>query len=33
MSRERRIEIFIENLGYFLAGQPLRSVVNKEAGY
>jgi phosphoglycerate dehydrogenase-like enzyme len=33
MSRERRIEIFLENLGYFLAGQPLRSVVNKEAGY
>jgi phosphoglycerate dehydrogenase-like enzyme len=33
MSRERRIEIFIENLGYFMAGQPLRSVVNKEAGY
>ena len=33
MSRERRIEIFIENLGYFLAGQLLRSVVNKEAGY
>jgi phosphoglycerate dehydrogenase-like enzyme len=29
MSRERRIEIFIENLGYFMAGQPLRSVVNK----
>jgi phosphoglycerate dehydrogenase-like enzyme len=33
MSRERRIEIFLENLGYFLAGKPLRSVVNKEAGY
>jgi phosphoglycerate dehydrogenase-like enzyme len=33
MSRERRIEIFLENLGYFLAGQPLRSVVNKAAGY
>jgi phosphoglycerate dehydrogenase-like enzyme len=33
MSRERRVEIFLENLGYFLAGQPLRSVVNKAAGY
>ncbi|MFN8635502.1 MAG: D-2-hydroxyacid dehydrogenase [Chloroflexota bacterium] len=33
MSRERRIEIFLENLGYFLEGKPLRSVVNKEAGY
>ena len=33
MSRERRIEIFIENLGHFVAGEPLRSVVNKEAGY
>jgi phosphoglycerate dehydrogenase-like enzyme len=33
MSRERRIEIFLENLGYFVAGKPLRSVVNKEAGY
>jgi phosphoglycerate dehydrogenase-like enzyme len=33
MSRERRIEIFIENLEHFLAGEPLRSVVNKEAGY
>ena len=33
MSRERRIEIFIENLQHFVAGEPLRSVVNKEAGY
>ena len=33
MSRERRIEIFVENLERFLAGEPLRSVVNKEAGY
>ena len=33
MSRERRIDIFLENLGYFVAGKPLRSVVNKEAGY
>ena len=33
MSRERRIEIFVENLPHFVAGEPLRSVVNKEAGY
>lgn len=33
MSRERRIEIFVENLQHFVAGEPLRSVVNKEAGY
>ena len=33
LSRERRIDIFIENLERFLAGEPLRSVVNKEAGY
>lgn len=33
LSRERRIDIFVENLERFLAGEPLRSVVNKEAGY
>ena len=33
LSRERRIDIFIENLGHFLAGEPLRSVVDKQAGY
>jgi phosphoglycerate dehydrogenase-like enzyme len=33
MSRDRRIDIFVENLEHFVAGRPLRSVVNKEAGY
>jgi phosphoglycerate dehydrogenase-like enzyme len=33
LSRERRIDIFIENLGRFVAGQLLKNVVDKQAGY
>jgi len=30
---ERGLEIFIDNLRRYLAGQPLRNVVDKRAGY
>jgi phosphoglycerate dehydrogenase-like enzyme len=30
---ERGIELFIDNLGRYLAGEPLRNVVDLEAGY
>jgi phosphoglycerate dehydrogenase-like enzyme len=30
---ERQIEIFLENLGRYTNGQPLRNLVDKEAGY
>ena len=32
-TRQRGVDIFVENLGRFLAGQPLRNVVDKQAGY
>jgi phosphoglycerate dehydrogenase-like enzyme len=32
-TRQRGVDIFAENLGHFQAGEPLRNVVNKEAGY
>jgi phosphoglycerate dehydrogenase-like enzyme len=32
-TRQRGVDIFVENLGHFLAGEPFRNVVNKEAGY
>jgi len=32
-TNQRSVEIYIDNLRRFLAGQPLRNVVNKTAGY
>jgi phosphoglycerate dehydrogenase-like enzyme len=32
-TRQRGVDIFVENLGHYLAGEPLRNVVDKEAGY
>ncbi len=32
-TRQRGVDIFVENLGHFLAGEPLRNVVDKAAGY
>jgi phosphoglycerate dehydrogenase-like enzyme len=33
LTRQRGVDIFVENLGHFLAGEPFRNVVDKEAGY
>jgi|SRR5579883_1723088 len=33
MTRQRGIDIFVDNLGRYLAGRPLRNVVDKHAGY
>lgn len=33
MTRQRGIEIFVDNLRRYVAGQPLRNVVDKQAGY
>jgi len=30
---QRGVDIFVENLGHYLAGEPFRNVVDKEAGY
>ncbi len=32
-TRQRGIDIFVENLRRYQAGQPLRNVVDKQAGY
>ena len=32
-TRRRGVEIFVDNLRRYTAGQPLRNVVDKEAGY
>jgi phosphoglycerate dehydrogenase-like enzyme len=32
-TRQRGVDIFVENLGHFLRGEPFRNVVDKEAGY
>jgi phosphoglycerate dehydrogenase-like enzyme len=32
-TRQRGVDIFVENLEHFLAGEPLRNVVDKAAGY
>jgi phosphoglycerate dehydrogenase-like enzyme len=32
-TRQRGVDIFVENLGHYLAGEPLRNIVDKEAGY
>lgn len=32
-TRQRGVDIFVENLRRYLAGEPLHNVVNKEAGY
>jgi phosphoglycerate dehydrogenase-like enzyme len=33
LTRQRGVDIFVENLGHYLAGEPFRNVVDKEAGY
>jgi phosphoglycerate dehydrogenase-like enzyme len=33
MTRQRGVDIFVENLRHYLAGEPLRNVVDKQAGY
>jgi len=33
LTRQRGVDIFVENLGHYLKGEPLRNVVDKEAGY
>jgi phosphoglycerate dehydrogenase-like enzyme len=33
LTRQRGVDIFVENLGHYLRGEPLRNVVDKEAGY
>ncbi|MGH2457976.1 MAG: NAD(P)-dependent oxidoreductase, partial [Chloroflexota bacterium] len=33
MTRQRGVDIFVDNLKRYLAGQPLRNVVDKQAGY
>lgn len=32
-TRQRGVDIFVENLAHYLAGEPLRNVVDKAAGY
>lgn len=33
MTRQRGVDIFVDNLKRYVAGQPLRNVVDKQAGY